>query len=263
MSYARGLVCQCHPHCSHLSEHTNGKSENESSVAFHAFGKHYFSTIRSYFIHISPYLQDKSQKYIHYVDSAVKFPIRAGLEDLPERIEVAQIAEIGTGTGAVPPNVLRDTDLPTPAPVASPLSFSLYSTRDGSGSLADQVATDTSRWADWTDGLNMLRRDGGHVATQETAGFVHALTEIGLKIKLLSEWSHQSFYWYLSNDLYLIFLRSLRRESGNSKLVGRWSSSADCRLFLCGSRFLLGFIFAIIGTHIPMFSCQMLRIFLV
>ena len=70
-------------------------------------------------------------------------------------------------------------DLSTPASVASPLSFSLYSTRCGLRSLADQVATDMSRWADWTDGLNMLRRDGGHIATQEKAGFVHALTEIG------------------------------------------------------------------------------------
>jgi len=126
---------------------------------------------------------DKGAKYIHYVDSAIKFPVRAGLEDLPERIEIAQIAEIGIGTCALPPNVLN-SDLPTAAPIASPLSFSLYSTRDGS--LADQVATDPSRWADWTDGLNMLRRDGGHVATPETAEFVNALTEIGLKIKLLN-----------------------------------------------------------------------------
>jgi engulfment/cell motility protein 1 len=54
-------------------------------------------------------------------------------------------------------------------------------------SLADQIALDQSRWADWTDGLNLLRRDGGHVASKETAGFVQALTEIGLKIKLLGE----------------------------------------------------------------------------
>ena len=49
----------------------------------------------------------------------------------------------------------------------------------------DHVATDVSRWADWTDGLNMLRKDGLDVATEETAGFVHVLTEIGPKIKLL------------------------------------------------------------------------------
>jgi engulfment and cell motility protein 1 len=120
------------------------------------------------------------------VDSAVKFPVRNGLEDLPERIEIAQISEIATGNCAPPPNVLRDqNDLPTSQLEPSSLSFSLLSAHEGS--LADQIAPDQSRWADWTDGLNMLRRDGGHVASQETAGFVLALTEIGLKIKLLGE----------------------------------------------------------------------------
>ena len=35
----------------------------------------------------------------------------------------------------------------------------------------------------------MLRRDGGHVASQETELFVQALTEIGLKIKLLGAYA--------------------------------------------------------------------------
>lgn len=124
-------------------------------------------------------------KYLHYVDSAVKFPVRNGLEDLPERIDISLISEIATGICAPPPNVLRDqNDLPpASASVPSPLSFSLLSAHEGS--LADQIAPDQSRWADWTDGLNMLRRDGGHVSSKETAGFVQALTEIGLKIKLL------------------------------------------------------------------------------
>ncbi|KAJ6607513.1 hypothetical protein B0H10DRAFT_2071628 [Mycena sp. CBHHK59/15] len=128
---------------------------------------------------------DPGLKYLHYVDSALKFAVRSGLEDLPERIEVAAISEIAIGTCAAPPNVLRDqSDLPpTFPPAASPLSFSLLSAHEGS--LADQIAPDQSRWADWTDGLNMLRRDGGHVSSKETAGFVQALTEIGLKIKLL------------------------------------------------------------------------------
>ncbi|KAF9461210.1 ELMO/CED-12 family-domain-containing protein [Collybia nuda] len=128
---------------------------------------------------------DTGMKYLHYVDSAVKFPVRNGLEDLPERIDVSMISEIATGTCAPPPNVLRDqNDLPPTSPfIPSPLSFSLLSAHEGS--LADQIAPDQSRWADWTDGLNMLRRDGGHVASKETAGFVQALTEIGLKIKLL------------------------------------------------------------------------------
>ncbi|KAI5123515.1 hypothetical protein M0805_006675 [Coniferiporia weirii] len=127
---------------------------------------------------------DNGMKHLHYVDSAVKFQVRNGLEDLPERLDISLITEIATGTCGPPPNVLREyLDVPPSSPLqASPLSFSLLTSE---GSLADQIAPDQSRWADWTDGLNMLRRDGGHVATQETAGFVQALTEIGLKIKLL------------------------------------------------------------------------------
>ncbi|KIK61716.1 hypothetical protein GYMLUDRAFT_243399 [Collybiopsis luxurians FD-317 M1] len=131
---------------------------------------------------------DNGLRYLHYVDSAMKFPVRSGLEDLPERIELAAIVEIATGTCYLPPNVVHHSDLPPTGPTTlSPLSFSLLTPHDegGTKSLADQIAPDQSRWADWTDGLNMLRRDGGHVASKETAGFVQALTEIGLKIKLL------------------------------------------------------------------------------
>ncbi|KAJ4469589.1 ELMO/CED-12 family-domain-containing protein [Lentinula aciculospora] len=130
---------------------------------------------------------DNSLKYLHYIDSAVKFPVRGGLEDLPDRIEIAAISKIATGTCVPPPNVLRDhNDLPPTSPLApSPLSFSLLSIHEEQGSLADLIAADQSRWADWTDGLNLLRKDGGHVASDETAGFVQVLTEIGLKIKLL------------------------------------------------------------------------------
>lgn len=42
----------------------------------------------------------------------------------------------------------------------------------------------------------MLRRDGGHVASEETAGFVDALTEIGLKIKLLGACCFFLFFIY-------------------------------------------------------------------
>ena len=65
------------------------------------------------------------------------------------------------------------------------LSRSLRSLRGREG-LEDDVATDVSRSADWTDGLNMLREDGLHVDTEETEGSVHTLTEIRLKIKLLA-----------------------------------------------------------------------------
>jgi engulfment/cell motility protein 1 len=129
-------------------------------------------------------MQDTGLKYMHYVDCPLKVPIRAGLEDLPERFEISQVTEVATGTCAPVLHSLRDNDIPQHSQLMpSPLSFSLLTANDGS--LADQIAPDVQRWADWTDGLNMLRRHGGHVASGETAGFVQALTEIGLKIKLL------------------------------------------------------------------------------
>lgn len=100
---------------------------------------------------------------------------------------MTMVSEIATGTCVPYPNVLQGIDVAgASSPLAaSSLSFSLL-TPSGS-SLADQIAPDQSRWADWTDGLNMLRKDGGHVASKETETFVQALTEIGLKIKLLGK----------------------------------------------------------------------------
>ncbi|PCH36212.1 hypothetical protein WOLCODRAFT_140255 [Wolfiporia cocos MD-104 SS10] len=129
---------------------------------------------------------DNGLKYLHYVDSNSKFFVRKGLEDLPERIDMSAVSEIATGTCMPLPNNVRDIDIPagSGSPVAaSPLSFSLLTA--SSTSLADLIASDQARWADWTDGLNMLRKDGGHAASPETENFVQALTEIGLKIKLL------------------------------------------------------------------------------
>ncbi|KZV74521.1 hypothetical protein PENSPDRAFT_674197 [Peniophora sp. CONT] len=153
---------------------------------------------------------DRGMKYLHYVDATSKFPVRDGLEDLPERIELSLVSEIALGQCALPPSDSASNGTMHKAsfassPVggtlrnnrrsgqgnggsgggglgASPLSFSLMTSE---GSAADLVAPDAARWADWTDGLNMLRRDGGHVGSEMTAGFVQALTEIGLKIKLL------------------------------------------------------------------------------
>ncbi|OBZ74056.1 Engulfment and cell motility protein 3 [Grifola frondosa] len=88
---------------------------------------------------------DNGMKYLHYVDSAVKFPVRKGLEDLPERIDVSLISEVATGTCAPFPNFLRE---PTDVTLGS----------------SSPISPQTSR---------------------ETEVFVQALTEIGLKIKLL------------------------------------------------------------------------------
>lgn len=128
------------------------------------------------------------------MDSAAKFEVRSGLEDLPDRIEIAAVSQIATGTCTPLSSAMHNhVDLPA-SNTPSPLSFSLLTANEGS--LADHIATDQSTWADWTDGLNMLRRDGGHVTSDETAGYIKALTEIGLKIKLLG--------MYPSSDLLIV-----------------------------------------------------------
>jgi engulfment/cell motility protein 1 len=114
--------------------------------------------------------------------------VRSGLEDLPDRFDLALITEITTANCA-PPSDGSGTAGATTL-IASRLSFSLVTPE---GSLADAIAPDISRWADWTDGLNMLRRDSGHVASKETADFIQALTEIGLKIKLLGACNFRPF----------------------------------------------------------------------
>jgi len=152
--------------------------------------------------------------------------VRSGLEDLPDRFDLALITEIATANCASPPSDGAGAGGGSGSGtgssgghgaqplVASPLSFSLITPE---GSLADAIAPDSSRWADWTDGLNMLRRDSGHVASKETADFIQALTEIGLKIKLLG-----ACHWFCrahgeltqSNPLFL--LRPLGRQSGDT-----------------------------------------------
>lgn len=101
-------------------------------------------------------------------------------------VEVAQISEIATGTCASPPNIAMP-EAHTPlspygsAPAASPLSFSILV---GQGTpLADHVSENAARFSDWVDGLNMLR--SSQITTRDTEMFVQALTDIGLKIKLL------------------------------------------------------------------------------
>jgi len=130
-------------------------------------------------------MQDNGLKYLHYVDSQSKFPVRGGLEDLPDRLDITTVTEIATVNCAPPPPSSSDPSAGATGSERLPASTMSFSLITPEGSLADVIAPDVSRWADWTDGLNMLRRDGGLVASEETLGFINALTEIGLKIKLL------------------------------------------------------------------------------
>jgi engulfment/cell motility protein 1 len=49
----------------------------------HAFCLNLTSFIHSLLKHV--FFQDKTMRFLYYVDSAMKIPMRSGIEDLPER----------------------------------------------------------------------------------------------------------------------------------------------------------------------------------
>lgn len=97
----------------------------------------------------------------------------------------------------------------------------------------------------------MLRRDGGHVASEETAGFVQALTEIGLKIKLLGEYGnlleHCGWLTAACRD------RSVWRESRDSQRPISWAASDKHGLLLLRA-LLLGGV-SMLRAYLPVFGC--------
>ena len=49
--------------------------------------------------------------------------------------------------------------------------------------LTDFIARDYTQYSEWTDGLNMLFDK--NIGSKDTAEYIHILTEIGVKVKLL------------------------------------------------------------------------------
>ena len=83
-------------------------------------------------------------------------------------------------TSTTPATLVRSTSSRV-LPAANPLAFVIMS---NDGIIAELIAPDEATYAEWVDGLSLLRPDG-NISTKETAGYVHVLTEIGVKIKLL------------------------------------------------------------------------------
>ncbi|ORY33129.1 hypothetical protein BCR39DRAFT_521383 [Naematelia encephala] len=95
-------------------------------------------------------------------------------ESLRERIELSNVTDIRSQTGCAvnsrSPNI------------TSKLSFSLMTGSEIS--LMDVDAIHAAQLAEWTDGLRVLRGEIG-MSTQDSANFVHILTELALKVRLL------------------------------------------------------------------------------
>ncbi|WVR08927.1 hypothetical protein IAU60_005986 [Kwoniella sp. DSM 27419] len=95
-------------------------------------------------------------------------------ESLRERIEVAGVNSLRQSTGCAvnsrSPNLI------------SKLSFSIMG--DSDISLLDLDAIHAAQLAEWTDGIRVLRGDGG-MTSMESANYVQILAELALKVSLL------------------------------------------------------------------------------
>ena len=122
-----------------------------------------------------------NKKMLYYCDSSERFPIRGGLDDLPERIDLSLVTEVAHHGGAG--DATGKAAAASKAGMDSELVISLLQSPDAC--LAEMQALNPSQFSEWTDGLNMLRGEGGVVSTRETADLIQMLTEIGIKVKLL------------------------------------------------------------------------------
>lgn len=188
-----------------------GSLSNRNTLATTARAK------RWRFYRLSP-----NRKYLHYGDFFDKTYIRPGLEDLPERIDLALVTDVVTGhaathamVGAPPPTGFKRSVAPSPAlsfpspdmsgppstasstlPVSlssgtyapssailSPATLSFSLMSGPDTSLADFVALNWTQFSEWTDGFNMLFDK--NIASPQTAEYIHVLTEVSVRMNLL------------------------------------------------------------------------------
>ncbi|KDN40446.1 hypothetical protein K437DRAFT_291531 [Tilletiaria anomala UBC 951] len=137
------------------------------------------------------YRLSPNKKYLHYCESAERMPIRGGLDDLPERIDLAQVTDISVSNMA---QQIRNANDPNgqsqlgsggagPDINSANLIFGLIRAPDTL--IAEMGALSQSQFSEWVDGLSMMRGEGGVVSTKDTADLIQVLTEIAVQTKLL------------------------------------------------------------------------------
>ncbi|RXK38189.1 hypothetical protein M231_04563 [Tremella mesenterica] len=114
-----------------------------------------------------------NRRTIAYSDFPSRTPTPPTYDSLLHHIDISNITTIRTRTGtaikSLSPNLI------------SKLSFSLMS---GELSLLDVDAVHTAQMSEWTDGLRVLRGEGG-MGTKESGAALQMLNDLALKIRLL------------------------------------------------------------------------------
>jgi engulfment/cell motility protein 1 len=133
------------------------------------------------------YKLSPSKKAIMYGDFSEKIaPVLKNYEKLPHRIELGSVKEIKTiqrYPGMYSSQTLNNASvtLANQVETSSNNSFALYS--ENSIPLIELHCSSATQAAEWKDGFSMLLDKG--FTSKETAEIFHALTEIGVKVKLL------------------------------------------------------------------------------
>ncbi|CAG8558682.1 3097_t:CDS:10 [Ambispora leptoticha] len=139
-------------------------------------GRRSYSNKKWRFYRLSPNI-----KFLHYGDFMDKCEVRDGLEDLPERIDLTLVTDVITGYSNQLSSVSGSPPRTKSLHSTNDLTFSLMSGPDTS--LADFAALNHIQYSEWTDGFNMLFDK--NIGSRDTAEFIHVLTEIGVRVKLL------------------------------------------------------------------------------
>jgi engulfment/cell motility protein 1 len=140
------------------------------------------------------YRLSPNRKYLYYCEASERGPIRSGLDDLPERIDLNLITDVFMHSNS---QTSDENGISKSMPIVdtasnghgyshdstASLTFSLL--RSSEVSLADLLALNQGQLSEWIDGLSMLQGSGSIVTTKETSDYIQMLTDIGVKVKLL------------------------------------------------------------------------------
>ncbi|KAI8342715.1 ELMO/CED-12 family-domain-containing protein [Chlamydoabsidia padenii] len=143
------------------------------------------------------YKLSPSKKALQFGDFADRIaPIIKDYDRLPNKIDLGEVADIRTirkpsnamSLFPMPPSSLPSTtsshfhhDQPTSSLSSVSLAFGLYN--DSNVPLAEFICATSEQASEWKDGFSMLMDKG--ITSKETAEYLHSLTEIGVKVKLL------------------------------------------------------------------------------